>query len=220
MGHGECVCMLRCQVVSDSLWLLPGLSVHGISQARVLEWVATPFSSRSSRPSDWSHIFCTAGEFFTIWATREALQTPVEKGDFWSLKLHYRDDCLRIKQTGWCVVLVCNYLHVSWNLQSKSGFLLPKTRCLYLNSLSLLEWAGYALNLLVVLDLPTPGFLCFSPQIKETRSQKRKKVLLHHSLSQRSQWPCLVFPELELDIWIYIYQYFLPSFLSFSFIGV
>ena len=109
-------------------------------------------------------------------------------------------------------IIVCNYLHLSWNLQKKSCFLLPKKSCLYLNSFSLLEWAGHSLNLLVVLDLPTPGFLCFSPQIKETRSQKRKKVLFHHSLSQRSQWPCLVFPELELGIWIYVYQYFLPSF--------
>ena len=39
--------------------------------ARILEWVAIPFSGESSRPRD--RVSCTAGRFFTIWATREAL---------------------------------------------------------------------------------------------------------------------------------------------------
>ena len=50
---------------------LPGSSVHGISQARILEWVAIPFSRESSRPKDWTRVSCTVDEFFTIWATRE-----------------------------------------------------------------------------------------------------------------------------------------------------
>ena len=47
-------------------------TVHGILQARILEWVAVPFSRASSQPRNWTQISCTAGEFFTIWATREA----------------------------------------------------------------------------------------------------------------------------------------------------
>ena len=50
----------------------PGTSVHGILQARILEWVAISFSKGSSRPRYWTLVFCTAGSFFTIWATREA----------------------------------------------------------------------------------------------------------------------------------------------------
>ena len=50
---------------------LPGSSVHGILQARVLEWVAIPFSRVSSHPRDWTRVSHTAGRFFTIWATRE-----------------------------------------------------------------------------------------------------------------------------------------------------
>ena len=46
-------------------------SVHGISQTRLLEWVAFPFSRGSSRPRDWTWISCIAGRFFTIWAIRE-----------------------------------------------------------------------------------------------------------------------------------------------------
>ena len=45
--------------------------VHGILQARILEWVAYPFSSGSSRPRNWTYI---AGGFFTKWAIREAHQ--------------------------------------------------------------------------------------------------------------------------------------------------
>ena len=43
----------------------PDSSVRGISQARILEWVAISFSRGSSRPKDWTCISCTAGGFFT-----------------------------------------------------------------------------------------------------------------------------------------------------------
>ena len=46
---------------------LPGSSVHGIFQARVLEWVTIAFSRRSSWPRDQSIV----GRCFTVWATRE-----------------------------------------------------------------------------------------------------------------------------------------------------
>ena len=45
-------------------------SVHGISQARILEQVAIPFSRGSSEPKDRIQVSCIAGRFFTIWATR------------------------------------------------------------------------------------------------------------------------------------------------------
>ena len=45
----------------------PGSSVHGIFQARILEWVAISFSRESSRPRDWTQVSCTAGRLFTIW---------------------------------------------------------------------------------------------------------------------------------------------------------
>ena len=43
----------------------PGSSVHGILQARVLEWVATSFSRGSSQPRDQTQVSCIAGGFFT-----------------------------------------------------------------------------------------------------------------------------------------------------------
>ena len=50
----------------------PGSSVHGILQARILEWVVIPFSRGSSWPRDWTLVSCIAGRVFTIWAAREA----------------------------------------------------------------------------------------------------------------------------------------------------
>ena len=54
----------------DCSW--PGSSVHGILQARILEWVAMQSSKGSSWPRDGTQVFCIAGGFFTSWATREA----------------------------------------------------------------------------------------------------------------------------------------------------
>ena len=50
----------------------PGSSVHGISQARMLEWVAISFSRGSSWPWDRNWVSHIADRFHTTWATREA----------------------------------------------------------------------------------------------------------------------------------------------------
>ena len=54
----------------------PGSSVHGILQARILEWVAMPSSRRSFPPRNWTHISgvsCLSGRFFIHCATWETL---------------------------------------------------------------------------------------------------------------------------------------------------
>ena len=45
-----------------------GYTVHGILQARILEWAAFPFSRGSSRPKNPTGVSCIAGGFFTSWA--------------------------------------------------------------------------------------------------------------------------------------------------------
>ena len=45
----------------------------GILQARILEWIAIPFSRRSFQPWNRTQVFHIPGVFFTIWATREVL---------------------------------------------------------------------------------------------------------------------------------------------------
>ena len=73
------MCVLSHSVMSDSLrpmdWSPSGFSVHGILQARRLEWIANPFSRGSSQPRDRTLVPCVAGRFFTIWAT----------GNYWSV---------------------------------------------------------------------------------------------------------------------------------------
>ena len=54
---------------------LPGSSVHGILQARILKWIAIPVSRGHFHPRDRTWVSCIAGRFFIIWATREALLT-------------------------------------------------------------------------------------------------------------------------------------------------
>ena len=49
---------------------LPGSSVHGILQARLLEWVAIPFPRESSWPKDWTRVSGIACRFFSVWATK------------------------------------------------------------------------------------------------------------------------------------------------------
>ena len=72
--------VLSRSVVSDSVtpWTVcspPGSSVHGILQARILEWVARSSFRVSSQPRDQTQVSHIAGRFFTIWATREALSS-------------------------------------------------------------------------------------------------------------------------------------------------
>ena len=64
----ECVKVVQsCLTLCDPM----DYAVHGILQARVLEWVAFPFSGASSQLRDRTQVSCIAGGFFTSWATRE-----------------------------------------------------------------------------------------------------------------------------------------------------
>ena len=66
--HYEVKVTQSCPTVWDPM----DCTVHGILQARILEWVAFPFSRGSSQPRDRTQVSCIAGGFFTSWATREA----------------------------------------------------------------------------------------------------------------------------------------------------
>ena len=63
-----------CSGMSDSstpctVCSLPGSSVHGILQAKIVEWITVPFSKGSSQSRDQTQFSHIAGGFFTIWAT-------------------------------------------------------------------------------------------------------------------------------------------------------
>ena len=63
----------------------PGSSVHGISQARILEWVAILFSRGSSRPRDQTQVCCIAGIFFIKCVHAKSLQSFLSLCNLWSI---------------------------------------------------------------------------------------------------------------------------------------
>ena len=74
--HYVCVCEVAqsCPTLWDPMGCSPSSSsVHGILQARILEWVAISFSRGSSPPRDRTQVSCIAGRRFNLGATREAL---------------------------------------------------------------------------------------------------------------------------------------------------
>ena len=67
-------CLTLCDTMECSP---PGSSVHGILQARILQWVAIPFYRGSSQLRDQTQVSRTRGRFFTVWASREALYNNI-----------------------------------------------------------------------------------------------------------------------------------------------
>ena len=76
------LCLTLCDPIDGSP---PGSSVPGILQARVLEWVAIPFSRGSPIPWNQTWVFHTAVRFFTIWATRETQLWLMVSSPYWLL---------------------------------------------------------------------------------------------------------------------------------------
>ena len=79
-GNENCLTYYMKMLVAPSYLILcnpmdcssPGSSVHGILQARILEWVGISFSRGSSPPSDQTLVSVIEGRIYTICATREA----------------------------------------------------------------------------------------------------------------------------------------------------
>ena len=64
---GMCLVTQLCPTLCDPIDCSPpGSSVHGILQARILEWVAVPISMRSSQPRDRTQDSHIAGGIFTV----------------------------------------------------------------------------------------------------------------------------------------------------------
>ena len=74
------LCPTLCDPMGCSL---PCSSIHGIFQARVLEWAAFSFSRGSSWPRDRTWVSCIVGRCFTVWATREVSIGPCSPWNLW-----------------------------------------------------------------------------------------------------------------------------------------
>ena len=104
--------ILKMEVSQSCLTLCDPMdyTVNGILLARILEWVAVPFSRGSSQPRDWTQASHVAGRFFTSWATREAPMIsswPLQKKFFFGLFFLLSSIYL----------LICFLIHslISWN---------------------------------------------------------------------------------------------------------
>ena len=107
----------------------PGSSVHGIFQAKILEWVAISFSRESSWPRDWTRVSRVVGKCFTIWATGEVKKAG--KGD------DRRWDGWMAWLTQWTWVWAsCG----SWWLTGKPGVCCSPWECKELDSTERLNW--------------------------------------------------------------------------------
>ena len=83
-----CVCMFSCVWLCATPWIaaLEGPFVHGISQAKILEWIAISFSRGSSWPREWTYISwvsCTGGQVLYHWAT------------WWGKPFNYHTDTIK-----------------------------------------------------------------------------------------------------------------------------
>ena len=80
------LCLTLCDPMDCSL---PGSSVHGILQARILEWVAIYFPRESSPFRDWTQVSCTAGRFCTFCLPRKPWIWELDHNEGWTLKNWY-----------------------------------------------------------------------------------------------------------------------------------
>ena len=119
IGHGAKV-KVKITQLSRTLCNPKDYAVHGILQARILEWVAYPFSRGSSRPKNRTRVSCIAGGFFTNWAMREAQSMTVLKKLTQYSSLTYSLDGVILK---WYWICKTPWLHMA---NSGNSVLLPK----------------------------------------------------------------------------------------------
>ena len=79
ISHAPCLVTQSCLTLSNPVdCSSPGFSVHGILQARILEWVDMPSSRGSSQPRDQTQVSPIAGGFFTTYLSHQGIQRILE----------------------------------------------------------------------------------------------------------------------------------------------
>ena len=105
-GEGEVKVAQSCLILSYCI-------VHGILQARILEWVAFPFSRGSSQPRNQTQVFCIVGEFFTSWATREVQE-------YWRESLSLLQGIFPTQGSNWAL-LQCRWILYQLSYEGNPG---------------------------------------------------------------------------------------------------
>ena len=95
-------CLTLCDPMDCMDCSLSGSSVHGILQARILEWVSISFSRGSSKARDRAWVSCIISRFFTVWATRE-----------------FNSHWMSLNKTVWCIDMLALHSRVKNKLTRK-----------------------------------------------------------------------------------------------------
>ena len=117
----------------------PDSSLHGILQARILEWLAISFSRRSPGPRDWTHVSHITGRFFSIWATKFAPTLNLKREMQIKTTMRYHLTQVRISSVQFNLSVMSNSLqpHGLQHASSPRSSSFPKV-CL--NSSLLCQW--------------------------------------------------------------------------------
>ena len=165
------------------MWIVcspPGSFVHGISQARMLEWVAISFSRGSSCPRDWTHISCIAGGFFTIWATKGAL----------------KDKCLNIFENTDSVGLFLLLSHYSIQTEF-SGTLWAFIFSPNWHQVKPLKWSevGFACGSAGKKSASSAGDVVLIPGLGRSPGKGKGYPLQYSGLENSTDWAFIFFPN-------------------------
>ena len=138
-------------------------SVHGISQARILKWVAISFSRGYSQPKDQTHISCIAGESFTTESLEKTLLSSMSPlYVLWTLALIIIDFVVQLLSHVWPFATPWTAAHqaslsltISWSLlKFMSELVMP----LYYKYFFTSDWASLIAQLIKNLQCGRPGF--------------------------------------------------------------
>ena len=130
----------------------PGSSVHGILQARILEWIAISFSRGSSRPRNRTWVSSIGGKLFVIWASRETTIHHRVSGNLFS-------GACGVSGPWTAYSTAFQSLFTSWNL--KTSELCPCVYYLFCWNLTLLHFSASCLCVCVcVKSLQLCPILC------------------------------------------------------------
>ena len=110
----------------------PGSSVHGISQARLLEWVAISFSRGSSRPRDQTWVSWVGRQILYHWGIREALlrglprlKPSLSRTNIYSEHLFVYFTFICLFWLCWILVLACRLSVIGLSCPAECGILFP-----------------------------------------------------------------------------------------------
>ena len=154
---------------------IPGSTVHGILQARILEWAAISFSRGSSQPRDRTWVFCIADRRFTVWATRVILLIEEKLITKKVRKLSYvstTSDSIHEHST----MPFTRILRVDAGCWELSRYCQPESRSLF-NFVQFSSVAQSCLTFCNPTDCSMPGFLVHHQLPKLAQTHVHKSVM-------------------------------------------